>query len=180
MRTLRHLASIGLIGVTAIVLKTSFPAAAQEMGHHQASAPSTKLSIHGLDGKTVDLLPEDLAAIPHKTVSVFNSHTKANETYSGVSLSDLLGKVGVPQGESVRGKMFMIGVIAQGTDKYSVLYAIAEIDPSIHAGDVIVADAVDGKKLEGEGAFKLVSSEERRPARWVRNLAEITVVEVKP
>ena len=178
----RRLVSIALFSIAATMLvDASFPVAAQEMEHHrQASVPSTRLSIRGLDGKSVELLPDDLATLPHKTVSVFNSHTKANEKYSGVSLSDLLAKVGVPQGENVKGKMFMLGVVAQGTDKYSVLYAIAELDPSIHSGDVIVADTVDGKKLETDGAFKLVSTEERRPARWVRNLAEITVIEVKP
>jgi hypothetical protein len=155
-------------------------ARAQEMGHHQAGTPSTQLTIHGIDGKSTTLTPEELAAIPHKTVSVFNSHTKSNESYSGVALADLLAKVGVPQGENVKGKVFMTAVVAEGTDKYSVLFALAEVDPSIHTGDVIVADSVDGQKLGKDGAFKLVSTEERRPARWVRNLAEISVIEVKP
>ena len=153
---------------------------AQGMDHHQASEPSTQLILRGLDGKTVSLTPEEVAALPHKTVSVFNSHTKANESYSGVALADLLAKIGVPHGEEVKGKLFMTAVIAEGTDKYSVLYALAEVDPSIHTGDVIVADSVDGQKLGKEGAFKMVSTEERRPARWVRNLTEISVIEVKP
>ncbi len=153
---------------------------AQGMDHHQASEPSTQLILRGLDGKTVSLTPEEVAALPHKTVSVFNSHTKANESYSGVALADLLAKIGVPHGEEVKGKLFMTAVIAEGTDKYSVLYALAEVDPSIHTGDVIVADSVDGQKLGKDGAFKMVSTEERRPARWVRNLTEISVIEVKP
>ena len=154
---------------------------AQDMGHAKpAAALSTQLTVHGLDGKSITLSPKDLAAMPHKTVSVFNAHTKTNEKYSGVDLSDLLTKVGVPQGEEVKGKLFMTAVVAAGTDKYSVLYALAEVDPSIHTGDVIVADAVDGQKLGKDGAFKMVSTEERRPARWVRNLAEISVVDVKP
>lgn len=37
---------------------------------------------------------------------------------------------------------------------------------------------MDGKKLGKDGAFKLVSTEEKRPARWVRNLMDISVVEV--
>jgi len=94
--------------------------------------------------------------MPHKSVSVYNQHTKANETYSGVPLADLLGKVGVPLGENVRGKMFLIGVVAEGTDHYSVLYALAEIDPSIHSGDVIVADSIEGQKLGKDGVFKMV------------------------
>jgi hypothetical protein len=153
---------------------------AQGMDHHQASEPSTQLILRGLDGKTVSLTPEAVAALPHKTVSVFNSHTKANESYSGVALADLLAKIGVPHGEEVKGKLFMTAVIAEGTDKYSVLYALAEVDPSIHTGDVIVADSVDGQKLGKDGAFKMVSTEERRPARWVRNLTEISIIEVKP
>jgi hypothetical protein len=153
---------------------------AQGMDHHQASEPSTQLILRGLDGKTVSLTPEEVAALPHKMVSVFNAHTKANENYSGVALADLLAKIGVPHGEEVKGKLFMTAVIAEGTDKYSVLYALAEVDPSIHTGDVIVADLVDGQKLGKDGAFKMVSTEERRPARWVRNLTEISVIEVKP
>ena len=83
-------------------------------------------------------------------------------------------------GESVRGKLFLTGVVALGVDGYGVLYSLAEVDPSIHTGDVIVADSVDGKKLDKDGAFKMVSSEERRPARWVRNLTSISVVKVEP
>ena len=151
---------------------------AQEMDHSRPTVPSTQLTIRGLDGKSITITAENLAAMPHKTVSVYNEHTKANEKYSGVLLADLLAKANVPLGEKVRGKLFMTAVIAEGTDKYSVLYALAEVDPSIHTGDVIVADSVDGQKLGKDGVFKIVSTEEKRPARWVRNLAEISVIEV--
>jgi hypothetical protein len=154
-------------------------AAAQQM-EHSAPSPSTHLTIKTYEGKTLTLSPEELAALPHKSVSVFNAHSKANETYSGVPLADLLSKVDVPLGESVRGKVFLTGVVASGVDGYGVLYSLAEVDPFIHTGDVIVADTVDGKKLDKDGAFKMVSSEERRPARWVRNLASISVVKVEP
>lgn len=153
-------------------------AASQEMDHSKPSIPSTQLTIRSLDGKSITLSPHDITALPHKTVSVFNFQSKKNESYSGVALADLLNKAGVPHGENVRGKLFMTAVIAEGTDKYSVLFALAEA--SIHTGDVIVADSVDGQKLRADGAFKLVSTEERRPARWVRNLADISVIEVKP
>lgn len=156
-------------------------ASAQDMDQHsRPTVPSTQLKIIGFEGKSISLSPEELAALPHKTVSVFNSHSKANEKYSGVPLIDLLAKVGVPVGEQLKGKLFLTGVVAKGTDNYGVLYALAEVDPTIHAGDVIVADSVDGHKLENDGAFKVVSTEEKRPARWVRNLTSITIIEVKP
>lgn len=165
---------------SGIVLSAQQPGPTERMGHAEPSVPSTQLTIRGLNGASITLTPEALAAFPHKTVSVYNAHSKANETYSGVALTDLLKKVGTPDGESVKGMVFLTGVVAEGTDHYGVLYALAEVDPSIHTGDVIVADSVNGHPLDKDGAFKLVSTEEKRPARWVRNLTQIAVVSVHP
>jgi hypothetical protein len=169
-----------IIPVLALMLGGAPVVVAQQMEHSAPSIPSTRLTIKTYEGKTLTFSPEELAALPHKTVAVFNAHSKTNETYSGVLLADLLGKAGVPLGENVRGKLFMIGVVAEGMDHYSILYSLAEVDPAIHTGDVIVADTLDGQKLGKDGAFKMVSSEERRPARWVRNLTAISVVKVEP
>jgi hypothetical protein len=164
-----------------IILCSSNPLlVAQQMEHSAPASPSTQLTIKTYEGKTLTLSPSELAALPHKTVAVFNAHTKAQEQYAGVPLADLLAKVGVPSGEDVRGKLFLLGIVASGTDGYGVLYSLAEVDPAIHTGEVIVADTLDGQKLSKDGAFKLVSSEERRPARWVRNLTSISVVKVEP
>jgi hypothetical protein len=168
------------LAITLLLCVGQLTLVAQQMEHSAPSTPSTHLTIKTYEGKTLNFSSEELAALPHKQVAVFNAHSKTNETYSGVLLADLLSKAGVPLGENVRGKLFMLGVVAQGTDNYSVLYSLAEVDPSIHTGDVIVADAVDGKKLEKDGMFKMVSSEEKRPARWVRNLTSISVVQVAP
>jgi hypothetical protein len=170
-----------LVPALVLVLSWAQPAlVGQEMEHSAPSSPSTQLTIKTYDGKTLTLSPDELAALPHKSVEVFNAHSKAKETYSGVPLADLLSKVDVPLGEKVRGKLFLIGIIAEGTDHYGVLYSLSEVDPSLHTGDVIVADKLDGQKLEKDGAFKMVSSEERRPARWVRNLTSISVIQTAP
>ena len=170
-----------LTSICAVVLTLgSTDASPQEMDHSQPTVPSTQLTIRALDAKPMRFTPQDIAAMPHKSVSVYNHHTKATEIYSGVPLADLLGKAGVPLGEHVRGKRFLIDVVAEGTDHYGVLYALAEIDPSIHTGEVIVADSIDGQKLGKDGAFKMVSTEEKRPARWVRNLSSVTLIEVNP
>jgi hypothetical protein len=37
--------------------------------------------------------------------------------------------------------------VAEGTDKYSAVYSLAEVDPAFHGGTVIVADRMDGQPL---------------------------------
>lgn len=175
-----HPAFAILVLIVLLSISRTESISAQDMEHSRPTAPSTYLKIEGLHGQSAQLSPEEFSALPHAVVSVFNSHSKVNEKYSGVLLSELLAKVGVPSGEEIRGKLFLLGIVAEGTDKYDVLYSLAEVEPSIHTGQVIVADAVNDHRLEKDGMFKLVSTEEKRPARWVRNLSSITVIEVKP
>lgn len=152
---------------------------AQQMHARPPAKPSTSLTFTW-QGKTVTYTPAQLSAIPHTTISVFNAHLKQQESYSGVPLNTLLDKLGVPSGEAVRGPLFLLGVIAHGTDGYQVLYSLAETDPTIHTGQVLVADTLNGQPIAADGAFKLIATEEKRPARWVRNLDSITVLTVHP
>ena len=116
----------------------------------------------------------DFATLPHKTVTFHNVHTKADETYSGVPLTDLLAKYGAPTGDKLRGKALSDYIIATGADGYKAVLALAETDPSFHPGDVIVADTMDGKPLDAKtGPFRLVVTEDKRPARSVHNLVSI-------
>jgi hypothetical protein len=117
---------------------------------------------------------ETLASLPHSTVSVYNEHTKANETYSGVPLIDLLVKLGVP--DKPHGKQFQIYVVAVGSDGYEVVYSLGEITPDVHDATVLVADGQDGKPIVADGPLKLVATREKRPARWVRNLVAVKVL----
>jgi hypothetical protein len=170
----------GCLAFAVVLMATSTKVQAQTAAgsmdmQHTASAPSTMLKVTGLDGKETTYSITDLKAMPHKTVSVYNEHAKTNESYSGVALTDLLAKAGAPTGEKLRGKSFLTYVVAEGTDHYKVIYSLVETDPANHTGDVIVADSLNGAPITADGAFKLVSSEDKRPARWVRNLVTITL-----
>ncbi len=61
------------------------------------------------------LSADDLSKLPHRLVVVVNGHTKASENYSGVSLSVLLAKVDVPQGEQVKGGLVSLRKERTGT-----------------------------------------------------------------
>jgi hypothetical protein len=144
---------------------------------HAKTAPSTELQI-SVDGKTSTITLQELAAMPQKSVKVHNEHTKKDETYTGVLLSDLLAKYGFAVGPSSHRAMLRSYIAAEGTDKYWVLYSATEIEGSEHDADVIVATSLDGEPLGDDGQLKLVDSADKKPQRWVRNLTSIRLVKV--
>jgi hypothetical protein len=142
------------------------------------TVPNSKVSllITG-DAKhaSLNLSLAEIRALPHVDVKVHNGHTNTDETYSGVPLVVLLAKVDAPLGENLRGKALTNYVVATGSDGYSVLLSLAEVDPMFHDGQIVVADSRDGQPLTTSGPFQLIVSEDKRPARWVRNLVSIAV-----
>jgi len=57
---------------------------------------------------------------------------------------------------------------------------LAEIDSGILDSEIIVADTMDGAPLsEKEGPFKIVAPHEKRPARWIRMVSAITLIQAK-
>ena len=121
------------------------------------------------------LSPADFRGLPHITITVHNGHTNAAETYSGVALATLLAKVNAPLGKELHGEAMTSYVVGSGSDGYSVVLSLAEVDPSFHEGQVIVADTRDGQPLGKSGPFQLIVSDDKRPARWVHNLETITL-----
>jgi hypothetical protein len=137
-----------------------------------ASKDTLTLTAAGHDPVTLSL--SDLKALPHISVTVHNPHSNADETYSGIRLADLLKKVGAPLGPDLRGAALANYIVAAGSDGYKAVLALGELDPGFHPGEVIVADAMNGQPLDAhDGPFKLVVTEDKRPARWVRNLVSI-------
>jgi hypothetical protein len=166
------------MSITAILLLSAPVLLAQMapmpmMEHAKAKASTAPLTVHAAD-QSLALSLEDFAKLPHKTISVHNAHSKADESYSGVLLSDLLEKVNVK--DEMGSKAMSKYIITTGADGYRVVYSVAEVLPKLHTGDVLVADSMNGKPLGEDGQFKLISSEDKRPYRWVRNLVSIEVV----
>jgi hypothetical protein len=129
----------------------------------------------GADHAAVVFSPADFRTLPHITITAHNGHNNAAETYSGVPLATLLARVNAPLDKELRGEAMTSYVIAAGSDGYSVVLSLAEVDPSFHEGQVLVADTRDGKPLGNYGPFQLIVSDDKRPARWVHNLNSVTV-----
>jgi hypothetical protein len=140
-----------------------------------AAKPSTALTLTGLGGATKTLSPADFKALPHITVSVMNAHAGKQESYSGVAVKDLLAMVEPAKGEGPKVSSNMQIVIAGATDNFHVAITLCDTNPECRNGQAIVADTLDGAPLTGDGAFKLVLTEDKKPARWARNLESLTV-----
>lgn len=178
MKAIRLAGSLAIVMFFSVALMGSSARAQDTPEHVHAKAElSTDLTLD-VDGKTTTLSITELQAMPQKTVTVHNAHTKMDETYTGVALDDLLAKYGAALDKTSQRRILRSYLRVEGTDHYFVLYSAAEIEGAIHQGDVIVATSMDGKGLGEDGAIKLVASEDKKPMRWVRNVTKITFVTV--
>jgi hypothetical protein len=142
----------------------------------QQPAPAVVLTIVGAEGLRGVFTAATLLEYPQQTVTIFDHQTNKQETYGGVPLMDLLAKLGVSSGKTLMGKALAQYVVATGSDGYKSVVALGEVDPEFHPGTVLVADTMDGKPLDAKaGPFRLVVSEDKRPARSVRNLVRVEV-----
>ena len=167
--------TIGLLFLTAsLALAPGFAAQQTEVVPPIDPIPPKDVLYLWAPHNSLRLSLTDLKALPHTSVSFHNPHTNADETYTGVRLSNLLARIGAPLGNELRGKALATYVVATGSDGYKAVLALGEVDPSFHPGEVLVADTMDGKALDAHsGPFKLVVTEDKRPARSVRNLVSI-------
>jgi hypothetical protein len=145
---------------------------------HKEHVRSTALVVT-VAGKTQTFSPADIAALPHETVSAMNTHLKKTESYSGVPLAALLDTMGLPFVKANERTLLKSYWIAEGTDGYQVVVSAYEGLSAVHMDSVLVADSVDGKPLEADGAMKLVISGDKRPQRWVQNLKTLTLKTVQ-
>jgi Oxidoreductase molybdopterin binding domain len=113
----------------------------------------------------------------HRQVTV-SAHSVSG-TFSGVPLTDLLRLVGVAQGDSLRGPALASYVLVEGADGYRAVFGLAEMNDSFSERVPLLADQKDGGALSAkDGPYQLILPGEKRPARWVRQVQRISVVQL--
>jgi hypothetical protein len=133
------------------------------------------IGVTGPDGTTSTA---NLAEFTRQTV--VTSDRGLRTTFTGVALRDVLAKVGVPLGEALRGKALSRVIIARAPDGYQVTYAIAEVDAAFTDQVILIADQRDGRSLLPDtGPLQIVVPNDKRPARWVRQVSALEVRDVK-
>ena len=118
---------------------------------------------------------DDLAALPRREVRA-RDREGSEATFTGVALVDLLRLAGVPLGTELRGGNMALYLLVDAADAYRVVFALPELDPAFTERVVVLADHRDGQPLAAaEGPLRLVVPDEKRQARWVRQVQSCTV-----
>ena len=132
------------------------------------------LTLHGLDGKPVNITAEDLTKMAHHSIKASDHGTPA--TFEGVLLSEILAKVNVPLGDKLKGKALSQFLVAEAADGYRVLFALPVLDPASTDHPVYLVTKRDGQPLsEKDGPVRIVAPNEKRQGRWVRQVIALTI-----
>ena len=142
------------------------------------AAETPAVTIVLADGHTVDLASTVLAPLPRQKITG-TSHGKT-ASYEGYDLRTVLSAVGVAPVDSLRGKQLAAYLIVTAADGYQVVFGLAELDRTLGNTLVLLADSEDGQPLSSsDGLWRLVVPDDQRPARWVRQVVSIRVVQIE-
>lgn len=138
-----------------------------------------QLTVQSEAGQQVVLNRPDLDALPHVKVSAAE-HGGTPVEFEGVTLRSVLEKSGVSFGESMKGKRLANCLLVEAADGYRAVIALPEVDPAFTDKQIVLAFLRDGKPLgEKEGPYRVVIPDEKRMARWVRQVTTLKIVEVQ-
>lgn len=103
-------------------------------------------------------------------------HDGIPATYRGVRMSDVMALGGLTFGGTLRGPRMATYVVASASDGYRAVFAMPELDPGFRDGGIYVVDQKNDSALSAEeGPYRVVVPDEKRPARWVREMTGLTV-----
>jgi hypothetical protein len=156
----------------------SFYAALVVVMLYAALVQCQQLTVETEGGKQTVLSRADLESLPH--VKVTTGASDAPTTFEGVTVKAVLEKAGVEFGESLKGKRLASCLLVEAADGYRVVIALPELDPAFMDKQILVAFLRDGQPLDAkDGPYRIVIPDEKRKARWVRQVTTLKIVEVK-
>jgi hypothetical protein len=145
---------------------------------HSWLASCQQLTIQSESGKQTILARTDIEALP--SVKVTTAVPGSSTTFEGVPLKAVLERAGVEFGQAMRGTRMASCLLVEAADGYRVVMALPELDPAFTDKQVILALLKDGKPLDvKEGPYRIVIPDEKRMARWVRQVTTLKIMEVK-
>ncbi len=143
-----------------------------------AEQGAASVIVQRIDGSTVTLSAVELRALPRETFTAMDHDRPVS--FTGTDVRALLKSAGVQPVEGLRGAQLRGVLLVQAADGYAAAYALAELDPGIGNKRVYLVDRVGDAPLEAAaGPWRVVTPGEARPARWVRQVTRLSVVELR-
>ena len=140
-----------------------------------SSSGSVQVRVAGKEIRTFN--ESDLASLPRSSVTA-GAHDEKPSLWEGVALVELLRRAGAPLDKQLRGREMTKFVRVTAADGYQVVFSLTELDAAFGDRNVLVVDRQDGHPLYGkDGPLRLVVAGDKRPARWVREVETIEVVD---
>ncbi|MDQ6477936.1 molybdopterin-dependent oxidoreductase [Dyadobacter sp. LHD-138] len=140
---------------------------------------TASVAITGEVATPLNLTLQDLSTFKQVSQKVKERDGKEHE-FKGVALIELLEKAGVTTGSKLRGENLAKYVLIKAADGYEVIYALAEIDPEFTSQVIILATEKDGQPIpSGEGPFRIITPNDKKPARWIREVRSIKIAFAK-
>lgn len=137
------------------------------------------LTVTSPAGGRVEFTAAQLASMPRDSAVGTSHGTTAR--YHGVALRQVLAAANVGPTDSLRGRALRRAIVATAADGYVVVFSGGELDRSLGARPMLVADRENGAPLSAaDGPVRLVVPADGRPARWVRQLRSLAIVELAP
>lgn len=143
----------------------------------ESPVAATAVTVQYLDDAPQQISLEDIKKLPETKLSVKDRDGKEG-VYTGVYLHEFLDLTPAPLGESLRGAGLGLFLLAEAKDGYRVLFALPELDPEFSDRRVLLAYAKNGQPLDAnDGPYRLVVPADKRPARWIRMLTKIYILD---
>ena len=155
-----------------------FPAVLIALMMQAVVCASQQLTIQTEAGKQTLLARADIEALPHAKVTTGASGVST--TFDGVPLKAVLERGGVGFGETLKGKRLASCLLVEAADGYRVVIALPEIDAAFTDKQIVLVFLKGGKPLDDkEGPYRIVVPDEKRMARWVKQVTALKIVNVR-
>ncbi len=170
MRTLKFLRPNTILWIMLLALLPTRTFA--QIDQDRQIAPASVLFVYGEVPHPTALAYTLLQTLPHVQLSASNDPKNHKESYSGVSLLDVLTRAGFEDS-----KPLSISVVLVSNDGSKKELSPAEIDAALHdALPAIIADRKNGKPLTAQdGPLLFILHQDKTSPVVVQNLARIQI-----
>jgi hypothetical protein len=135
-----------------------------------------QLTIQPEAGKQTVLSRADIEALPHSKITTGAPDSPV--TFDVVTVKSVLERAGVTL-DRLSGKRLASCLLVEAADGYRVVIALPELDPGFTDKQIYLAFLKNGKPLdEKEGPYRIIIPDEKRMARWVRQVTTLKIVDV--